>query len=91
MYVYLYLYLCRVLRFSPIVDHFAEGFGKITSLCGLFILSCGVAIQLVLMFFSDGTVPYVADCVLCLWEDMSSGSSYTALLNHFLPSHLNET
>lgn len=91
MYVYIYSYLCCVLSFFPIVGHCAGGFGKSTCLCVLFVLSYGVAIQVVLKFFSDGTVPYGAVCVLCLWEDMSSGSSYTALLNHFLPSHLNGT
>lgn len=40
--------------------------GKSTCLCGLFILSYRVAVQLVLKFFSGGTVPYAAVCVLYL-------------------------
>ena len=50
------------------------------SQCGPFILCCGVAVQVVLWFLSEGIAPYVAVDVLCPWEEMSSGSSYATIL-----------
>lgn len=40
------------------------------------------AIQLVLSPFSAGIITYVTVDTVCLWEEVSSGSSYTAILNH---------
>lgn len=64
-------YICRT---DPMVGHHAgDGvFGKPASLlllpisCGPFILDCGVAVQLVLGFFSEGAVLYIAVNFLCL-------------------------
>lgn len=38
--------------------------------------------DLVFRSFSEGTLSYVAIDLLCLWEEGSSVSSYTAILNH---------
>lgn len=62
-------------------------FGKIsaspTHLNDPFILCCG-AVQLVLMFFSEGIVSHVAIDLLCLWEEVSSGSSCATIWNCLL-------
>lgn len=48
------------------------------------ILCCGRAVQLVLKFFPEGIVSYVAEDLLCLWEEVSSGSSCATILNCLL-------
>lgn len=72
-----------------IIGHWARGrvFGKTTSLpllshCGPFILCCGQAVQLVSGSFSVGGVPYEALDLVCLWEEVSSGSCYTTIMDH---------
>lgn len=40
----------------------------------------------IFMFSSEEVVPYVAAFSLCLWEEVSSGISSTAILN-WSPSH----
>jgi len=41
------------------------------------------AVQLVLSYFSVGTIPYVAVNLSCLWEEGSLGSSYATTLSPF--------
>lgn len=49
----------------------------------LFTQCVGVA-QVVLGYFSEETVPYVAVALVCLREKVSSGSSYISILNQIL-------
>lgn len=46
-----------------------------------FSLCYGGAVQLVFRSFSEEIDPHVAAGLVCPWEDMSSGSQYTAILN----------
>ena len=45
-----------------------------------FTLCVGIA-QLVFGYVPEETIPYVAVDLVCLWEEVSSGSSYVAILN----------
>lgn len=51
------------------------------SWCSPFTLWCGVANQTGLWLFSEEIVPYVVLDLLCTWEDVTPGSSCTAILN----------
>lgn len=48
-----------------------------------FILCLRAGVLLALSFFSGETDPYVATYLLCPWDEVSSGSSYATILNHF--------
>ena len=50
----------------------------------LYILNCIRAILLVFRSFSEKVVLYVVVVLLCLWEEVSSGSSYSTIL---IPPH----
>ena len=47
---------------------------------GLFILSCRKSVLLVLRLFSERVVLYAAVILVCLWGEVSSGASYSAIL-----------
>ena len=49
-----------------------------------FTLSCGAGAQVVLRFFSESIDPYTTVYLLCLWEEVSSGSSHATILNPFI-------
>lgn len=50
--------------------------------CVPFILCCGGSVQLVFRgFFSEGVVAHITIDLLCSWEEVVLGSSYTAILN----------
>lgn len=51
-----------------------------------FATCVGVA-QLVFRPLSEEIVPCAAVDTVCLWDEVSSGSSYIAVLNHFLSLH----
>lgn len=51
-----------------------------------FATCVGVA-QLVFWPLSEEIVPCAAVDTVCLWDEVSSGSSYIAVLNHFLSLH----
>ena len=51
---------------------------------GSLILFCGGAVQLVFRSFSTGAILYVAVDLVCLWEEVSSGSYSVAILNCLL-------
>lgn len=63
------------------------GFGKVASWplhpsqSGLFF-SCFGGFLSVLRFFSERIVAYGAVDMLCLWDEVSSGSSYTVILSN---------
>lgn len=48
---------------------------------GPFIVCCKVAVQLVFRSFSEGIVPYVTADLVCPWEKVSLGFSYSAILD----------
>ena len=49
---------------------------------GVFLFSqCVGVAQLVFRVFFKGIVPYVAVNLVCLWKEVSSGSSYITILN----------
>lgn len=52
------------------------------SWCGPSIFCWGGTVYLVFISFSEEIVPYVTVDFVCLWEGVSSGSSYTAILDH---------
>lgn len=67
--------------------HWKCSFGESLSLtvlspCGFFIICCEGAVRLIFRFFSKWIVPFVATNLLCLWEEVSLASSYTAILDH---------
>ena len=49
---------------------------------GFLVAHCVGVSQLVLWFLSEEIVLYVAVYSVCLWEEVSSGSSYFTMLNH---------
>ena len=53
--------------------------------CSLFILFCVNTVQLAFSSFSEGNIPHIAVGLLCLWEEVSSGSSYTTTFNPHPP------
>ena len=52
--------------------------------CGPFTTCCERAVQLLFRSFSERIVPYVVADLMCSWEEMSSGSSNTAVLDNAL-------
>lgn len=56
--------------------------------------SCGRAVLIVLRSFSEYVAFYVVEASVCLWEEVSSGSSYSSLniffisLNGFCVHHV---
>lgn len=48
----------------------------------LFVLSCGIVALLVFWYFSERVVLYVLVILVCLWEEVISGTSYAVILNH---------
>lgn len=78
------------MRDLPVVDHCTKSgvFGETRSLlsypsrCGPFLYCCEGAIQLVFRSFSERIVLYVAVDLLCLWEEVSSGFFYAAILKN---------
>lgn len=49
-----------------------------------FYSSCGEVVCLFLRYFSEGNNPFIAINSVCLWEEMSSESSYPAILQKSL-------
>lgn len=49
---------------------------------GPFILCCGEALQLVFNSFSKSSVNLSSRSLFLLWGEVSSGSSFTTILNH---------
>ena len=67
------------------VEYYQDLFSS-PSQCGPFILCCAGTAQLVSRPFSEGMFPQAAGRLVCLWEEASSGSSYTTMLNCLLNS-----
>lgn len=71
----------------PTRDH--HGWGLLVRLyrylfypaCYLFSFCCGDFVPRVFRFISKGIIPGVVVDMLCLWEMVSSGSSYASILN----------
>lgn len=76
------------MRDLPVVDHCTKSgvFGETRSLLSYpskrspFLYCCEGAIQLASGSFSERIVLYVAVDWLCLWEEVSSGFFYAAIL-----------
>lgn len=70
-----------------------QGWGKTISLvllplsCDLSILCCVGAVLLVFRSFSEGIHPCATVDLVYLWEEVSSGSSYAAILSLLSPFH----
>lgn len=68
----------------PMVGHHSGGgvFVKTVYLssCGLFILCCKVAVQLVLKFFPEEIIPHIAMDLLCTYLE---GGEFRIILCHF--------
>lgn len=57
-----------------------------SSQCGPFACGCGSCVHTLFRFISMGNFPHIVSALLlCLWEEVSSGSSYITILN-CLPS-----
>ena len=51
------------------------------SQCCPFTLCCGGSVPPAFGFLYEGIIPYVVVDLLCLWKEVSSGSSYATILN----------
>lgn len=56
-----------------------------SSRCGPFACGCGSCVHTLFRFISMGNFPHIVSALLCLQEEVSSGSSYITILN-CLPS-----
>lgn len=56
-----------------------------SSRCGPFACGCGSCVHTLFRFISMGNFPHIVSALLCLREEVSSGSSYITILN-CLPS-----
>ena len=51
------------------------------SRCCPFACGCGSCVHPLFRFISMGNFPHIVSALLCLWEEVSSGSSYITILN----------
>lgn len=51
------------------------------SRCCPFACECGSFVHPLFRFISMGNFPHIVSALLCLWEEVSSGSSYITILN----------